>query len=89
MASEWLNHFKSSSPQGRPEGEGWLTRNEMAEQAGVSREVIRGYLEKNEINYEKQQGSIKTETGGTKATFYRLIPSLRGSASKRRSKGKR
>jgi hypothetical protein len=72
LESDWLKDFQSSNPHGRPEGTGWLTPNEMAEQAGVEAQVIRRYLSKNKDKYEQAKGTIKLDVGARAVTFFRL-----------------
>jgi hypothetical protein len=70
---DWLAHFKAASPQGRPDGEGWLTAQEMADKAKSGERAISRYLILNESNYEKKPGTINSR----KTTYYRFkVPSV-------------
>lgn len=74
LEQDWISHFRENSTKfGRPEGGGWMTIREMADQAGVDRSVIQRYLNKHESNYEKEEGTINAR----KTTYYRFkIPEV-------------
>ena len=86
LEADWLKDFQSSNPHGRPEGTGWLTPTEMAEQAGVEPQVIRRYLSKNKDKYEQAKGTIKLDVGARAVTFFRLAKSRTVSALPRSSR---
>lgn len=66
--ADWHTHFITANPIGRPDGEGWLTAQEMANEASVSHSVIDKYLRINEKEYEKAKGTFKSR----KTTYYRF-----------------
>jgi hypothetical protein len=72
LESDWLKDFRSYKPTGRPEGNGWLTVDEMALRANVGERKIRHYLKNNKEKYEQAKGTIETENGSRAFTFYRL-----------------
>lgn len=75
LEADWLNDFNSQRPHGRPEGPGWLTPTEMAEQAGVDPQTIRRYLLKNKDKYESEKGTVKLDVGERSVNFFRLAQS--------------
>lgn len=73
LESDWLNHFKSNEvPKGRPQGTGWFSKDEMANQAGVNTQVIVRYVAKHKNAYETQRGTVPTGAGNRICRYYRL-----------------
>ncbi len=72
LEAEWLADFRSEFPQdGRPDGPGWYTVAEMAEDAKCGHETIRRYINRCPAGYWEMVVSFRGQPR-RQARFYRV-----------------
>ncbi len=71
LEADWFKHFHENNPVDRPSPE-WLTSNEMADKAGVTRDQMRRYLERNKSSYDSIKGGLTKEGRRVVTQFYKF-----------------